>query len=490
MNIQGVNAQFNNLNRINVLLGKNGVGKSTLLKGLANDGRPDKNASYIEYITPERGGVLTFEAHVEQNMAQGPQWVNNTRLVNQHREFKQQTLVRYQNLETKILRLIEQAAIQREQGNPVAFTFFEGYIAKINSLLENIEIRRNNAGKGFKVFKKEPQNEINTQTISSGESELIGLAIECLFFQINDVGDKPKILLLDEPDVHIHPDLQIKFMQFIYSLATEAGKEFTVILATHSTAFLGALENTADISICFASAGTTVLDFHPITEAYKKFLPMFGAHPLSNLFNQAPVLLVEGEDDERIWQQAVRTSQGKIKVYPCVCGSIGEIIAYETEVAGVINSVYDNAKAYSLRDRDDVPNQDLPDHPPIIRHRLQCYSMENLLLTNEVLHTLGKTWDEVKHLIDEWIAEKTDKQHPQLDAMIAFREGGYDRRNTKIKALRVLLVGLMGSNKPWEVIVGQVLANIRWNADTDYTADGSIFTYMGKKLVESLLLPA
>lgn len=37
---------------------------------------------------------------------------------------------------------------------------------------------------------------------------------------------------------------------------------------------------------------------------------MFGAHPLSTLFNRTPVLLVEGEDDKRIFEQIMRSSRG------------------------------------------------------------------------------------------------------------------------------------------------------------------------------------
>jgi len=55
--------------------------------------------------------------------------------------------------------------------------------------------------------------------------------------------------------------------------------------------------------------GDTDLQFAPIDDGLRKVLPVFGAHPLSNIFNQAPVLLLEGDDDERIWQQAVRSSQ-------------------------------------------------------------------------------------------------------------------------------------------------------------------------------------
>ena len=63
--------------------------------------------------------------------------------------------------------------------------------------------------------------ELKAADISSGESVLISLAIECLIFCKEYVSDKQNILLLDEPDVHLHPDLQFKLMQFLQKLVEE-----------------------------------------------------------------------------------------------------------------------------------------------------------------------------------------------------------------------------------------------------------------------------
>jgi hypothetical protein len=63
------------------------------------------------------------------------------------------------------------------------------------------------------------------------------------------------------------------------------------------------------------------LGFIPINKTLQDVLPVFGAHPLSNIFNQGPIMLVEGEDDERIWQTAIRSSNGKINTWPCETGT-------------------------------------------------------------------------------------------------------------------------------------------------------------------------
>ena len=93
---------------------------------------------------------------------------------------------------------------------------------------------RNDMG-GFPVLTKsgQPLDEAN---LFSGESELIALAIEVLVFSRQSMANK--ILLLDEPDMHLHPDLQQRFTAFVKSIAV--AHNFCVVIATHSTAIIRA----------------------------------------------------------------------------------------------------------------------------------------------------------------------------------------------------------------------------------------------------------
>jgi hypothetical protein len=130
--------------------------------------------------------------------------------------------------------------------------------------------------------------------------------------------------------------------------------------------------------------------------------PEVGAHPLSSIFNEQPILIVEGEDEQRIWQQAVRSSQGRINVFPVECGGTGELSKFEQEAEKIIASVYDSARGFSLRDGDGI-GESLGDFPNLIRLRLSCYSSENLMLSNEVLESVGLTWEEFKQNVMDWI---------------------------------------------------------------------------------------
>ncbi|MFZ2152325.1 MAG: AAA family ATPase [Minisyncoccia bacterium] len=467
-----------NLNKINIVLGKNGSGKSTFIRKVERY-ISSHNELYgkSKYIPPERGGALNSDAGMENALSSDINWLPNQRRRNQTPNFKPQSVAQYKKLEWLVLKEIEGTKRTELDYN------FDNYITKINSLLDNIEIKRND--NTFKIYKKGTATEIGPEVISSGESELISLGIECLVFSKECIAEKENFLFLDEPDVHLHPDLQVRLMHFLKGLVSVSN--FKVIIVTHSTAILGALESYLDVNLSFISTGQLEIEFKPISEIYKKVLPIFGAHPLSNIFNEAPVLLVEGEDDERIWQQVVRTAEGKVKIYPCVCGSVEEISLFEGEIKNIIQSVYDKAKAYSLRDRDDTSEEDLSDDLPIIKLKLKCYSAENLLLTNEVLSSLGYTWEVLQEKINEWIEEKTGKTHAQYEDMLLFKNSTYDRKNLKIKSLRNLILGILGIDKPWEVVVGKTIAKLEWDEATDYTVDGSIYNYLGEKLVKNLL---
>ena len=463
------------LGAINIVLGKNGCGKSTLLKEL--DIALDPENGSRKYITPERGGHLTHNPNLEHSYTKnGENWAFGQLRKNQYEQFKQQSVLQYRKLETATLREIEKTLELRRNE---AYTF-DSVVESINNLLSNIEIKRSD--NDFKVFKKGTEDEISVEQISSGESELIALAIECLYFSKRVVNEETNILFLDEPDVHLHPDLQVKFAKFIVDLVDE--NEFIVILATHSTALLGGFFNVHDAKFCFMEQDQKDLSFQSVDEVYKRILPIFGAHPLSNLFNESPILLVEGEDDVRIWQQANRTSQGQLKLYPCSVDTIDNLNEYENEVSSIIRSVYDDASGYSLRDRDDSP-EEIEDKPSVVRMRLSCRAAENLILCDEVLTALGTNWTELRTRLETWIG--SNEGHSKHADVVAFRDSGYDRKGSNLKQIRNILIGQSNSNKPWEIAVGQAIGKLKTGEIANDTADNKLSNYLGTKVIQNLI---
>lgn len=462
--------QLTNLDSINVILGKNGSGKSTLLKVVEQN---LETPGEKRYVTPERGGTLTYEAGIEHNLTTDVNWLRSSRRVNQFTQFRQQSMAQFRRLELAVFRGSERTAVAD----------FQPYVDRLNGLLDNIEIQRNETT--FDIFSQRngERSIVAATDISSGESELISLGIEALAFAEELDQEQENYLILDEPDVHLHPDLQSRLMGFLVGLVDDY--KFKVLLATHSTAILGALADVSGTRVAFMQSGDTQLDFEEITEVHKRVLPVFGAHPLSNIFNEAPVLIVEGEDDERVWQQAIRTAEGRLRLYPVACeDGVSGISAYEQEVHRIIGAVYEDAVGFSLRDRDGTSGE-IDDEPPIRRMKLTCRAAENLILSDDVLTAQSITWEGAKGRIVEWLARNVE--HPASDAMDAFRMDGFDRRGADLKRIRNILTGvILNSTKSWEVLAGQAIGRLAANGIETNPDENSLQAYLGTKTVETL----
>jgi ABC-type branched-subunit amino acid transport system ATPase component len=462
LNIQDLvnNAKFT------ILLGKNGAGKSTLLREIDS-----ANQFNTKYISPERGGTLKYDPGVDQSMSNNENWIINDRRKNRTEQFRQQSTAQFRNLEVMVLREIEKDVEKRNDHN---YTF-DTTLDHINTLLPKITLKR--ADRGFEISNAQDQK-VSEDNISSGESELIALSIEVLVF--SRLNQENRVLLLDEPDVHLHPDLQHKFIEFVEKIAVDY--DFRVVIATHSTAIVGAFSDGADLQIVpITDKGQNDFSFFKYDPICHEILPVFGAHPLSSHFNRIPILLVEGEDDKRVFEQIMRTSQGKIRFSPSVVGTVDEMNKWEQWLNTFLPSIYDDPKAYSIRDLDSSAQTDIEDIGCVIRTRLNCYAIENILLTNECLETHGYSPENFCAKIQQWA--ELNPEHQTTAELNSLRETFDQRRTTKIKDLRNIILALLGTSKPWEVLVGQLIVN---NIGKQSTTADSLYTYLGEKVNDRL----
>lgn len=456
--------------RFTILLGKNGAGKSTLLRKFSE--QQEKN---IKYVSPERGGTLKYNPNVDNNIASNDGWLFNTRQKNRSEQFREQSAVQFRNLEMLILREIETKSDKRSDSR---YTFESVALEKINALLPAIKLVRSD--KGFSIQSKDGAP-IPEEQISSGESELIALAIEVLVFSRSEENNK--LLLLDEPDVHLHPDLQQRFTQFVQAIAEE--RNIRVVIATHSTAVIGAFSDTADLQIVPVSqrGQTDFKEFRP-SKIAQDILPVFGVHPLSSTFNKTPVMLVEGDDDKRVIEQIVRSSNGRYLWTPCPVGTVDALAEWEQWLDSVLPSLYDSPVAYSLRDLDDAEEPDLENTKVVHRIRLNCYAIENFLLTEECLTAHGSNADIFQEYLQGWALHNS--QHKYAAAVKSLAKDFENRRRLNIKDVRNIVVAQLGSNKPWEVVVGQLIANHSFTKSNIAHPEHSIANYLGKQAIDKL----
>lgn len=148
-----------------------------------------------------------------------------------------------------------------------------------------------------------------------------------------------------------------------------------------------------------------------------------------------------------------------------------------------MQSIYDNAKWYSLRDSDWVI-WGLVDSDSIIRIRLQCYEIENILLTDDLLGKFATNWEELQQKLQIWVDH--NPSHPREEVINDLLQSK-DRLNAKISDALNIIVGAISFNQPRQFMIGQTIWKLSWSDEIDFTKEGSIFTFLGEKFVRNIL---
>lgn len=470
--------RLENISPINVIVGRNGSGKSRFFRALSSNLAASQDY-LVRYISPERGGTFKRQSGVEDAMRTQPNYLRDSRQRNQVENFKTGSAVLLRQLEHEWMYAM-QHDVDRRAGEA---TFQTEQLDKINALLTGIELVQK---RDEIAIQTKDGLAVSSDDISSGESEAIALATEFLFFILSVNVAKFNVFLLDEPDVHLHPDLQSRLSKFIVAelaaLNDEAASRTAVCIATHSTAMIAGLALSDACSVGTKYFTSTVVARRPIADQLRKVAPFF-AHPLSQSLSNDVLLIVEGEDDERIWQQAGRTAEGRIKLYPCVASTVTQQTELERFCADWLGALYDNPIALSLRDGDGKIEA-LDPVGPVLRFRLACYEMENLLLTEDALLRMGSTWEAFLAAANQWVGG-----HPGDERAVILAEIIKDRgagRHIKIKSVRELICKLCGSQKHWTLVLGQCLGT---HGPVVEVLPHTIADYVGRAALTQLLSP-
>lgn len=477
--LTGSSTRLSGLNNINVIMGRNGAGKSRFLRDIEQTISQDRTRFYARYVSPERAGSFKRDGNILTNMSNSPEWLRQIRAVNQASDFKAASAMLFREAETLYLRRL---ASTPEIRTDLTRNFQTDRLSKINQLLTNISLEMGNSDFEFRSLTD--GQIIPPDQISSGESEAVALAAEVIYFFDTVDPAKFNVLLLDEPDVHLHPDLQARLGKLIIGMLEEFknhANSITICLSTHSSPLVCSLAASPYVSIGTKSFAVDTVELNPASTELRKIAPFFG-HPLSLSLNDDAALILEGEDDERVWQQAARTSQGRIKVFPVLAGSVDQQGHLENLCVDLLGTLYDNPVAFSLRDGDGVVDQPLEHRRSLKRYRLQCYAIENALLTDSCLAVMGTTWQGFVTAATQWVED--NPKHPDIALMKELFDSEDRLRHKKIKKIRQLICSVIGCKKPWEVVVGQAIGALK---SEDITNINMLITFLGVEMVRNII---
>ncbi|MDX2545420.1 ATP-dependent nuclease [Streptomyces sp. WI04-05B] len=214
-----------------------------------------------------------------------------------------------------------------------------------------------------------------------------------LLVMVNVLVRKPKMLLIDEPELNLHASLQLDFLQTLASYS-----EYGVIFATHS---LGLARTAADFVYTLAkpSGGTSVLRNMEEDQDLVTLLGQmsFDRRPESGF---SKVLLVEGKTELRVLMQFLRLygKEHEVLMLPLhgndlIRGDSQQELAHLLRIGGAVHYLIDSERedASDLVSPERQAFVDLCSQLGITGHVLDRRALENYFPDAAVKRAFGNT---------------------------------------------------------------------------------------------------
>ncbi|MFD5135672.1 ATP-dependent endonuclease [Streptomyces sp. NPDC058378] len=204
-----------------------------------------------------------------------------------------------------------------------------------------------NLRRGLGVTAELDVDEFLVQVNGSGIREALRLILDYEF-------EKPQIMLVEEPEVHLHPALETALMQYLKNIS----KYCQVFITTHSTNFLdvGSLRNVYMIR----KDPATRVQLLNVAEAEEAIPQELGIR-LSAIFMYDRLTFVEGPSDEQVlraFADTLNVSFGQAALGFVTTGGARNFTHYAT--ASTLSFLGTrNVKTVFLLDRDERDEQDL-----------------------------------------------------------------------------------------------------------------------------------
>ena len=437
--------KISGLSRLNVLFGKNGTGKSSFLRNLYQS-----DAESYHLVVPERGGDITYSSgHLDQENNLNDR--KNVRNKDDDSAYRNRAVSRATSiLNHQGYKSITDGNVGSIKSEEIT-NLFRIFLPEFKVLFGNtaphsLEIYRENNGEEKKVS--------HANELSSGQKEALTLSAD-IITQAVLWDSSEKTLLIDEPDAHLHTDLANRFAIFINEIENKFNLQ--VIIATHSSGLISSLLSlTSSIGIiCFDEKSESI-------SAIKKDDAAIFTNLLSVELSLAVVLnrkiiIVEGNDDFLVWNQAARSQS--FKDIALIQANGGDILQYKKNAEKILAAVLEMRRfGITVLDGDGKNAFTNTDNDALPCERLNCYSLENLLLTNEVLAKMKDSVDlnqELNLLKNK--AATTEIEKNEIDAIIS------DKQNTRIsKELVKKIHSQIDSHsfsRDWRILIGKILGS-------------------------------
>jgi hypothetical protein len=232
------------------------------------------------------------------------------------------------------------------------------------------------AGKDVYITVEYGQNKKNYDIIAGGSGFHQTLTLLAFLY-----GYKPTTILLDEPDAHLHVNLQREILDYFKRKSTERNIQF--LIATHAEEFVRGVDASQIISLL--SQQPTRIEFTP---AIVRAMADVTNEEITRLLASPYILYVEGESDERIlraWANSCNAESeiGQIYFKTMGGGSKENMREQANKHFGALTKIISGIKRLMLFDYDDRDKALHPDaHNPVLAE-WKRKNIENYLLVPE-----------------------------------------------------------------------------------------------------------
>jgi hypothetical protein len=308
--------------------------------------------------------------------------------------------------------------------------------------------------------------------LSSGEADLISVGLDmvaiCLLWRIKNIPEP--ILFLDEPNVHLHPDLDVKLALGIKFLLDRFKVKF--FISSHSTSLLSALIGVgqSDVRLFYMKKGPAEIVGTTPDEQLKSVASIMGGSTVLGSVFGLKMILVEGDDDFEIWNQAVRSSKDlKLSIMPPSGGKPMQLKDRKI-LTGLFAAMGNSSEiGYVVQDRDDRsgnPSNSRDEKMPMLW--FACREAENLTLCEEVLAELGYDKESAKAKIIEQGFEESRANTVFADRMLC---------NISKDEMVIIQAAIYHQNSRWQTTIGKVIGHGK--------PTGELAEFLGSEIIEA-----
>lgn len=254
---------------------------------------------YFLYISPHRNPINLSQLENVIDLVSGDQYDSSF--------FKQvnQTQSTQSDMWTLLLRRLVE---NKHDGNIADNDFFRdllGKILKLDFSISKVGPEKRSIMYAIKFFRK---SGTGSPKLSSGEKEFLNLITSVYVHQING-----GVILMDEPELHLHPRLQKELLEYYLTLSNQ--KNLQIILVTHSTHLIvpQVLKNVIRIYSKDQVSTVSLPELSKLNEdTTKKTFKIVHATNNEKMFFADKVVLVEGDTDRIIYQAVLKKVQSEL----------------------------------------------------------------------------------------------------------------------------------------------------------------------------------